>query len=154
MHQTTTVFTELKFYALILFSLFVPLAVYAALFVKRTISQAGVLVLGIALIAIAGIDVYLLRSLETMAQATSSLSDDAFFVSELSLALYLLPALFGGTGINLISHVLIRHLTAAERRHDDQQRLLADQPSRSAGSLERVSDRILRSRETRPSSPA
>jgi hypothetical protein len=29
---------------------------------------------------------------------------------------YLLTTLFAGTGLNIISHLLIRHLTQAERR--------------------------------------
>ena len=34
----------------------------------------------------------------------------------LVLSLYLLPALFAGLGINIVSHVLNNHLDAAERR--------------------------------------
>jgi len=71
--------------------------------------------LGIILAAIAGLDVFLLQSMATAAKATSSLSDDAVFLSELSIALYLLPTMFGGIGINLVSHVLLRHLEKAER---------------------------------------
>ena len=38
-----------------------------------------------------------------------------------ALGLYLLPALFAGIGINLVSHVLIHHLVSAERRFDQNQ---------------------------------
>jgi hypothetical protein len=51
-----------------------------------------------------------------MAKLTPSLADDKIFVSEVSIALYLLPAMFGGIGINLLSHVLISHLYSAEKR--------------------------------------
>jgi hypothetical protein len=51
-----------------------------------------------------------------MAKLSASFIDDALFASELSLALYLLPALFGGIGINLVSHVLVNHLVQAEKR--------------------------------------
>jgi hypothetical protein len=119
-HASTTVFSELRFWALVVFSLVVPAAIYWGLLATRTISRNTVLLLGLALLMIAGLDVYLLRHLEAAARQTPSLADDALFVSEVSLALYLLPALFGGTAINLISHVLIEHLKEAERRYDDR----------------------------------
>jgi len=34
----------------------------------------------------------------------------------------LLIVLFGGIGVNLVSHVLVRHLTQAERRFDAEHR--------------------------------
>jgi len=40
----------------------------------------------------------------------------AVFVSEVSFALYLFPLMFGGIGVNMVSHVLVNHLTAAENR--------------------------------------
>ncbi|MNV98981.1 hypothetical protein D3C71_1942950 [compost metagenome] len=67
---------------------------------------------------ISGVDVYLLQSLAAVAKNTPSLADDAVFISELSIALYILPVVFGGIGVNLISHVLLRHLTEAEKRFD------------------------------------
>jgi len=73
-------------------------------------------------VAIAGVDVYVLQSLSRAAMKSPSLVDDAVFVSEVSLALYLLPALFAGLGINVISHVLTTHLDAAERRFAAQHR--------------------------------
>jgi high-affinity Fe2+/Pb2+ permease len=116
---STTVFGELRFWALVAFSLVVPAAIYWMLLTKRAISRNTVLLMGVAFLLIAGLDLYLLRHLEAAARRTPSLADDALFLSEVSLALYLLPALFGGTGINLISHVLIAHLTEAERHYDE-----------------------------------
>lgn len=63
-------------------------------------------------------DVYLLQSLASAARQTPSLSDNTLFVSELSTALYLLPAMIGGIGVNMTSHVLIQHLFDAERRFE------------------------------------
>ena len=122
MHADATVFSEFRFWALVVFSLFVPPAFYWTLLVKRAIARSTVLLFGVLFIAIAGLDVYLLRHLEAAARLTPSLADDAIFASEVSLALYLLPALFGGTGINLVSHVLIEHLTAAEREYEQDRR--------------------------------
>ncbi|HYQ37713.1 MAG TPA: hypothetical protein VER09_02100 [Pseudomonas sp.] len=113
-----TVFLELKFWILVAFSLVAPVIIYGVLLGKRAVSRITVLVLGLALVAIAGLDMYLLQSLVQMAKETPSLADDALFLSELTLGLYLLPALFAGIGINLISHVLIRHLDEAERQFE------------------------------------
>lgn len=113
-----TVFVELKFWLLVAFSLVAPVVIYGVLLVKRAVSRVTVLLLGLVLVAIAGFDLYLLQSLAAMAKVSSSLTDDAVFLSELTIGLYLLPALFAGVGMNLISHVLIRHLEEAERQFE------------------------------------
>ena len=114
----TTVFVELKFWLLVLFSLVLPFSIYGLLLRKRTISRTAVLFFGLALVAIAGIDVYLLRSLQAIARHSAASGSDGLFNSEVSLALYIFPILFGGIGVNLVSHVLISHLLAAERMFD------------------------------------
>ena len=38
------------------------------------------------------------------------------FLSEVSFALYLFPLMFGGIGVNMVSHALVNHPTAAESR--------------------------------------
>jgi len=89
--------------------------IYGGLLAKRAISRATVLVFGFTLVIIAGGDIYLLQSLAALAKITASLADDTVFLSERSLALYLLPAMYGGIGINVVSHILLRHLAEAER---------------------------------------
>jgi hypothetical protein len=116
----TTVFPEMEFWLLVALSGVLPAVIYGALLVKRAISRTTVLIFGIALVGIAGVDVYLLQKLATAAKQSSSLADDFIFVSEVSLGLYLLPALFGGIGVNLVSHVLIRHLVAAEKQFEQE----------------------------------
>ena len=113
-----SVFVEIRFWLLVVCSLIVPGAIYAVLYVRRAVSPITVLILGGVLLLVAGLDVFLLQSLSNAAQHTPSLADDRLFVSELSMALYLLPLTFGGIGVNLISHVLLRHLAAAERRFE------------------------------------
>ena len=120
--MNTTVFTEMRFWLLVIFSGVLPLAIYWILLVKRAVSRTTVLLLGLSLVAIAGVDVYLLQSLATEAKLTPSLVDDAIFASEVSIALYLLPAMFGGIGINIISHVLVIHLIEAETRFKAENR--------------------------------
>jgi hypothetical protein len=70
------------------------------------------------LIAVAGVDIALLRLLAAKAVASVGSFDNNVFASEVSIGLYLLPALFAGIGINLVSHVLIHHLGSAELRFD------------------------------------
>lgn len=115
-----TVFVQMQFYFLLLFSLIVPVAIYVGLLWRRVISRNTVLIFGVALLLISGVDIYLLQVLASMAKTTSSHWDNTVFLSELSLALYLLPLTYGGIGVNLISHVLIRHLSRAERRFEQK----------------------------------
>ena len=112
------VFMELRFWLLVVFSVVLPAVLYAGSMAIRAISRAAVAVLGLSLVLVAGIDVYLLQSLAAMARATLSVVDDAVFLSELSIALYVLPLMLGGIGVNLISHVLLRRLEAAEKRFE------------------------------------
>lgn len=111
-----TVFVEVKFWLLAIFSLLAPVLIYGLLLKTRSISRGAVLVFGLVLVALAGIDVYLLKSLEIMARLSPSLSDDAIFSSEVSVALYVFPILLGGIGVNVISHILITHLHKAEHQ--------------------------------------
>jgi hypothetical protein len=114
--MSNSVFAELSFWLMVVLSVVLPFAIYGVLLVKRAISRFTVLVLGFTLVVIAGVDVYLLRHWAALAGTTLSPADDALFVSEVSFALYLFPLMFGGVGVNLISHVLVSHLISAERR--------------------------------------
>ena len=118
----TSVFAETRFWLLIFLSLVLPFSIYAALFVKKAISRKTVMFFGFALVAIAGLDLYLLQHLANAAKLHPSLVANAFFTSELSVALYLLPAMFAGIGVNLLSHALVRHLVEAEKRFEDEHR--------------------------------
>lgn len=115
----TSIFLQLEFFLLVAFSVVVPAVIFWVMLVKRTISRTAVLLLGLVLIAVAGIDVTLLRLLATKAAIAGTMINYNVFASEVSLGLYLLPALFAGIGINLVSHVLIHHLGSAERRFDE-----------------------------------
>lgn len=115
-----SVFSELRFWLMVLVSIVLPFIIYTTLLLKRAVSRVTVLLFGFTLVAIAGIGVFMLQLLATGARASPSLADDVLFVSELSTALYLFPAMFGGIGVNMISHVLVSHLAAAERRFVDE----------------------------------
>lgn len=116
--MSDSIFLKVDFFSLILFSIILPGAIYFYLLRKSAISRNSVLVFSMLLILIAGIDVFLLQRLAVMAKDSASLLDDYVFSSELSVALYLLPVLFAGVGINATSHILISHLTKSEKRYD------------------------------------
>ena len=113
-----SVFFQLEFWLLVLLSIVVPTGIYWGLLVARAVSRWTVLLLGLALVLVAAVDLYLLQHLAAMAKASPSLADDAVFASEITIGLYVLPALFAGVGVNVISHVLLRHVTEAENRFD------------------------------------
>jgi len=114
MHDT--VFVELKFWILVVCSFLLPGFILWLFLTVRAIKRSTVLVLAVLLVAISGVDFYLLQELARLARLTPSLADDAVFDSEVTIGLYLLPALLAGVGINVASHVLIQHLTDAESR--------------------------------------
>jgi hypothetical protein len=58
-------------------------------------------------------DIVFMQHMAAAAKLTPSLADDAVLLSEMSLALYLFPAMFGRIGVNVVSHVLVRHLGEA-----------------------------------------
>ncbi|SFC34496.1 hypothetical protein SAMN05216344_114118 [Polaromonas sp. OV174] len=116
--MTTSVFVETGFWLLVLTTVALPFSMYGILRARRVVSSEAMLMLGFILVLIAGVDVYLLRDLSELARHTPSLADDAVFSSALSIGLYLLPAMFAGIGINLVSHLLLRHLAVAEKQFD------------------------------------
>lgn len=113
-----TVFTQVRFWLLVLCSLIFPAAIFITLFVRREFSKRTVLAFGLMLIVLAGVDIFVLRALSLEAQATPSLADDIVFSSELSIALYIIPAAFGTFGLNMVSHVLMHYLKQKEARFE------------------------------------
>ncbi|HCE07459.1 MAG TPA: hypothetical protein DIT28_14590 [Oxalobacteraceae bacterium] len=109
---------EMKFLLLVAFSIVLPPAIYGIMLAKKVISRPTVLFFGVLLIVIAGADVVLINLLSVSARHTLSTLDDKFFASQLKVALYLLPAVFAGIGINVVSHILISHLVRAENKYD------------------------------------
>ncbi|MEY3069518.1 MAG: hypothetical protein RLZZ456_1217, partial [Pseudomonadota bacterium] len=81
-------------------------------------SRSTIFSLGLVMVVISGTAFYLLQTLASQSKLSPSLADDAMFVSELTLSLYLLPLLSAGIGINLISDLLIRHLRESDSLSD------------------------------------
>ena len=116
----SSVFVEFKFWLLIVVSIIAPVVMYLLQRRKNEASPSFVLIFGLVLIAISGMDVYLLQTLAAESRLSHSLMDNAIFNSEMSLSLYAFPLLFGGIGINMISDMLVGHLMNAERRYEER----------------------------------
>ena len=114
MHDSVLV--EVHFWLLVLFSIVVPGIIVWVCLTITAVSRNIVLILGLILVGVAGFDFYLLQALARTARQTLSLTDDRIFDSEITVGLYVLPALLAGVGINVTSHVLIQHLTDAQKR--------------------------------------
>lgn len=113
---------EMELILLVMFSVIMPVAIYGFLYKKLAVSRWAVVGFAILLVIVSGIDVILLQSLSETAKATESLIDDKIFSGQLSLALYLFPAVFAGLGMSLLSHVLVNHLNEAEQEYDKEHR--------------------------------
>ena len=103
---------------LIATSIVIPIAIYVFLLKTNSISRRAVLFFAFILVALSVADFYLLQTLSTIAKISVSAHDDKIFASEISIALYLFPVVFGGIGVNLMSNVLSEHLAEAERNFD------------------------------------
>jgi hypothetical protein len=112
----SSVFVELEFWLLVLCSIIAPVAILWLCLTIRKVSRHYVLAVGLVLVALAGVDIYLLQTLKRLAQATVSTADDLLFNSEITIGLYVLPALLAGLGINIASHVILQHLSEAQAR--------------------------------------
>jgi diguanylate cyclase (GGDEF)-like protein len=116
--MTNSVFFQRDFFLLLVFSVFTPIAGYLYLFKRSSVSRRAVLLLALLLMVMAGADVVLIQSLATAAKAAAMPLDKKIFSSEISVALYVLPLVSAGLGINLASHSLFRHLSDSEENFD------------------------------------
>jgi hypothetical protein len=126
-----SVFVEFEFWLLVVFSIVLPAAIIWMCLTIRKVSRNHVLAVGLLLVAIAGVDIYLLQALQRRSRETPSTADDLIFDSEITIGLYVLPALLAGIGVNIASHVVIEHLSDAQRRLVGQQdiRVAKNEPS-------------------------
>lgn len=108
--MSDTVFVRAEFWTLVLLSLALPFGVVVMLLKKTVISRAALIASAALFIALAGVDVGLLQHVKAMARDTPGLGDNAFFLSEYSIALYLLPYIGAGIGINLLTYAITQHL--------------------------------------------
>jgi hypothetical protein len=118
-----SVFIQLDFVLLVVFTMVIPIVAYSFMMWKKAISRRTVLAFGVGLLILSGTAIFLLQRLAVLAKLSPALYDDWIFTSEVSVALYLLPAVLGGIGINMISHILISHVLDAERKYDRDHKL-------------------------------
>jgi hypothetical protein len=111
-----SVFVEFEFWLLVVFSIVVPTVIIWLCLNIRKVSRNHVLAVGLLMVAIAGMDIYLLQALQRRSRETPSTADDVIFDSEITVGLYVLPALLAGIGVNVASHVIIQHLSDAQRQ--------------------------------------
>lgn len=116
--MTKTVFFEFQFFALVASSIVAPAVIFGIMLWKQAMSRLTVMLFGIALIVLSGIDVALLVWLDSAAKLTTSVVDDKLFTSEVSIALYVLPAVLAGIGTNVVSQLLVSHLEKLEKQFD------------------------------------
>ena len=112
MHQS--VYLEFEFWGLLFGSVVLPTVILIWMVRKRTFPSLGLSTVGVVLVILSGIDAVFLQRLSTKAKASASLLDDRIFASEISIALYIIPLILAGIGVNLASHVLCNHLKIAE----------------------------------------
>jgi hypothetical protein len=127
-----SVFVEFEFWLLVAFSVVLPAAIIWMCLTIRKVSRNHVLAVGLLLVAIAGLDIYLLQMLKRRSQETPSTADDVIFNSEITVGLYVLPALLAGIGVNIASHVIIQHLSDAQLRFVGHEASDSDENHRSA----------------------
>ncbi len=101
---------EVEFWALVLCSALFPLAIIVHLIRAVEIRRYVLMGFALALLILACVDFVLLGRVASLAHRTPDLLDDRVFLSEASAALYILPLVCAGVGINLLSFVITQHL--------------------------------------------
>lgn len=108
------IYLEYEFWALVMCTIVIPSAIFVWMMMKRKFSRISVVSIGLFLVVIAGLDAIFLRLLSAKAKVSPGLVDDQLFVSEISIALYIIPLILAGVGVNLASHVLCNHIEITE----------------------------------------
>jgi hypothetical protein len=122
------VWIESEFWVLVLCSVLLPLAIIVHLIRAVEINRYVLMGLALALLALACIDFILLGRVANIAHRTPDLLDDRLFLSEASAALYILPLVCAGVGINLLSFVITQHLRILGAVTGEEQGKLAAKP--------------------------
>lgn len=112
---TDTILVKAEFWALVATSLALPVAIIWHLVRAVRILRRVLIGYSILLMVVSGLDVILIKAIAVLARETSGLGDDKVFLSEYSLALYLLPLITVGVGVNLLTYTITRHLRIVSR---------------------------------------
>lgn len=117
--MTNSAFLTIEFWGLVFISSALPCIIFFRFIHKRKRRHAHILSFALLLILLSGADVLLLHQLEIIVRETGNLMDDLFFISEYSLALYILPLVLGALGSDLLSHVIKAHILIAEHAKEN-----------------------------------
>jgi hypothetical protein len=112
-----TILVKAEFWALVATSLALPVAIIWHLVRAVRILRRVLIGYSILLMVVSGLDVILIKAIALLARQTSDLADDKVFLSEYSLALYLLPLITVGVGVNLLTYTITRHLRITSRNN-------------------------------------
>ena len=110
-----SILIKAEFWGLVAVSIALPVAVIWHLVRVVRISRALLIGYSITLMGVSGLDAVLIKAIAVLARQTSSLADDKVFLGEYSLALYLLPLISAGVGMNLLTYTITRHLRIRSR---------------------------------------
>jgi len=108
------IYLQFEFWGLLVFTIILPAVIFVFMMLRRRFSRTTVSLIGILLVLFSGIDAIFLQRLSAKAKASADLLDDRIFASEISIALYIIPLILAGIGINLMSYVLCEHLDIIE----------------------------------------
>ncbi len=108
------IYLEFEFWGLLVCTLILPFVIFLWMMWKKTFARISLILIGILLVFLSGLDAVFLQRLSAKAKASADLFDDRIFVSEISITLYIIPLILAGVGVNLASHVLCNHLNIAE----------------------------------------
>ncbi len=95
-----TIYLEHEFWALLVCSIILPVGIFVLMTWKRRFSRATLFLIGTLLVFLSGFDAILLQRLSAKAKASANLLDDRIFASEISIALYIIPLILAGIGVN------------------------------------------------------
>ena len=112
------VFLKAQFWVLVISSILIPTWLCWIMLSRKKISRNTVIAFGVALLLLAAVDLILMPILYNQARQSKSTADDTVFASSYSVALYLLPLISAGLGVNLISHMLRSRLKFADVEHE------------------------------------
>ena len=112
--MTRPIYLEFEFWGLLVCTGIIPFVTLLWMMRQRHFQRSILVTIGTFLVFLSGLDAIFLQRLSTKAKASANILDDRIFASEISIALYIIPLILAGIGVNLASYVLCEHLKITE----------------------------------------